>query len=236
MKKKNKQSSADIARYVILGTLGLILGAVVVYSLLYIFGVTDDTERPPYLTLSGNDLQTDPIEVIEFFSYDCPHCRRLESFVDDWVENLPDGVTFRRVHVAFSGRTKVLATIHWMLQERGILDQNHDRIFKTAGEGKLYIFETLETMAEYFDGYGITAEQFKALFNSQTLARRVEQNQTLTDRYRVTSVPQILVANKYKVFASKNSEKILEVVDELITDILSGELPETEATVEETKN
>lgn len=236
MKKKNKQSSADIARFVILGTLGLVLGAVVVYSLLYIFGMTDDAESAPYATFSGNELQTDPIEVIEFFSYDCPHCRRLEPFVDDWVDKLPDGVTFRRVHVAFSGRTKVLATIHWMLRERGILDQNHDRIFKTAGEGKMYIFETLETMAEYFDGHGITAEQFKALFNSQTLARRVEQNQTLTDRYRVTSVPQILVANKYKVFASKNSEKILEVVDELIANIRSGELPEADVTGDEIQN
>ncbi|MGE5668772.1 MAG: thiol:disulfide interchange protein DsbA/DsbL, partial [Betaproteobacteria bacterium] len=41
------------------------------------------------------------IEVIEFFSYGCPHCAALEPYLDAWRAKLPADVTFRRVPVLF---------------------------------------------------------------------------------------------------------------------------------------
>ena len=41
------------------------------------------------------------IEVIEFFSYGCPHCRDLEEFLGPWAKKMPADVAFKRVPVAF---------------------------------------------------------------------------------------------------------------------------------------
>ena len=237
MKRKKKYTSADIAKYAILGTLGVILAVVFGYSLLYIFGITGDSSAAePYATIQGNEIETAPIEVIEFFSYDCPHCRRLEPFVEKWLADLPEDVTFRRVHIAFSGNTQALAKVHWILKQRDIVEQNHERIFRTAGEGNLHIFQTLETMAEYFDGHGITEEEFKSLFNSQTISRLVDQDQALAETYFVNSVPRIIVGNKYVVLAQRKPETMLEIVSDIITDIQSGTLPvEDEDTTETTE-
>ena len=41
-------------------------------------------------------------EVLEFFSYSCPHCAILEPKVEAWSKTLPDNVVLRRVPVAFN--------------------------------------------------------------------------------------------------------------------------------------
>ncbi len=43
----------------------------------------------------------DKIEVLEFFSYMCPHCAAFNPRVIAWVAKLPKDVSFRRVPVGF---------------------------------------------------------------------------------------------------------------------------------------
>ena len=42
------------------------------------------------------------IEVIEFFSYGCPHCFALEPTLETWAKQLPPDVVFKRVPVGFN--------------------------------------------------------------------------------------------------------------------------------------
>ena len=44
------------------------------------------------------------IEVIEFFSYGCPHCAEFEPVLMDWVKAQPADVAVRRVPVMFQPR------------------------------------------------------------------------------------------------------------------------------------
>ena len=41
------------------------------------------------------------IEVIEFFSYGCPHCGDLEPVLQGWLKTMPADVEFRRIPVMF---------------------------------------------------------------------------------------------------------------------------------------
>src|SRR4029077_4875313 len=59
------------------------------------------------------------IEVIEFFSYGCPHCNDLEAILDAWVAKLPPDVQFRRVLVMFQQRGEALASIYYTLAAMG---------------------------------------------------------------------------------------------------------------------
>ena len=52
------------------------------------------------------------IEVIEFFSYGCPHCAELEPYLDTWLAKQPQDVAFRRVPVMFQQRWIPLAKIY----------------------------------------------------------------------------------------------------------------------------
>ncbi|HKE94431.1 MAG TPA: thioredoxin domain-containing protein, partial [Povalibacter sp.] len=39
-------------------------------------------------------------EVIEFFSYGCPHCNAFNPMITEWAKQLPANVTFIRVPVS----------------------------------------------------------------------------------------------------------------------------------------
>jgi protein-disulfide isomerase len=67
-------------------------------------GKNYDRIKNPQPTESGNK-----IEVIEFFSYGCPHCAELEPFLETWLAKLPPDVAFRRVPVMFQDRWIPLA-------------------------------------------------------------------------------------------------------------------------------
>ena len=43
-------------------------------------------------------------EVMEFFSYFCPHCAKFEPIAEDLKKSLPEGVPMKKNPVAFLGR------------------------------------------------------------------------------------------------------------------------------------
>ena len=59
------------------------------------------------------------IEVIEFFSYGCPHCGEFEPILQGWLKSAPADVQFRRVPVMFQDRWVPLARIYYTLEALG---------------------------------------------------------------------------------------------------------------------
>ena len=59
------------------------------------------------------------IEVIEFFSYGCPHCGEFEPVLQNWLKTMPADVQFRRIPVMFQERWGPLAKIYYTLEALG---------------------------------------------------------------------------------------------------------------------
>src|SRR5215213_2292043 len=70
---------------------------------------------PPQPTETGNK-----VEVIEFFSYACPHCQTLESPLAGWLKRKPADVEFRRVPVVFRDDWAPLARLYYTLEAMGL--------------------------------------------------------------------------------------------------------------------
>jgi protein dithiol oxidoreductase (disulfide-forming) len=69
------------------------------------------------------------IEVVEFFSYGCPHCYSFEPLLEPWVKKLPADVAFRRVPAAFNASWEGLAKIFYALEASDQLEAMHKRVF-----------------------------------------------------------------------------------------------------------
>src|SRR5574339_634003 len=52
--------------------------------------------NPPQKTESGKQ-----IEVVEFFSYACPHCADFEPYLQSWEQRKPKDVAFKMVPMVF---------------------------------------------------------------------------------------------------------------------------------------
>lgn len=161
------------------------------------------------------------LEVVEYFSYACVHCRNFDPVIADWSSTLPDGVRFRRAHVAFSPGIALLARAHVALEQEGALEDNHDRIFRALHDRGRQ-FPTAESLADYVDGFGIDRERFLTAVRSPRVARIVAEHDQAFRDSTLVSVPSLTVAGKYVINMDIGRKQALEVVDRLVRQELES--------------
>jgi protein dithiol oxidoreductase (disulfide-forming) len=157
-------------------------------------------------------------EVMEFFSYGCPHCAAMHPHITKWSASLPANVEFVRVPVAF-GRPQwgALSRAYYTLQNLGELKRLDDTVFESIHKNGEPIFNEANLTA-WAAKQGIDAEKFRAEFNSERVTQAVMNAETLTRDFVIDSVPKMVVARRYKVEAAeaKSYDEIFAVASGLI--------------------
>ena len=170
-----------------------------------------------------SDTPEDTIEVIEVFSYGCPHCRNLEGPIEDWVSRMPSDVSLRRVPATFSRPYQVLAAFYYSAEQLGVIDLVHMPIFEALHDRNLNVlrFDIAERLFE--DYAGVDGETFERALNSFGVQTKVRQADALSRVFRVTEVPTIVVAGKYKVTPPETMGGVaqLRIAEQLIDMVRS---------------
>lgn len=171
-------------------------------------------------TLLNPPQPTEPgkIEVVEFFSYMCPHCAHFDPVLNPWIKKLPKDVTFRRIPVVFRPQWDAPARLYYALESLNELDRQHAAVFKAIHEDGSNL-STDEGVTEWIAKRGIDGKKFSDVFRSFTVQSRVQQAKQATAAYGINSVPAIVVAGKYKTptenFNGDHAD-LLKIVDALI--------------------
>ncbi len=210
----------------LLGTLGTIVVIVIGYSTLYALnlvpGWMTGTDRS--FTTLDRSLQTEPIEVIEFFSYACPFCANLEPLMVDWVATLPENVRFKRIHVVSDTMTTRLAKTYLVLDSQGLLNENHHRLFDAIHERNV-TFLNDEQLAEFMHGRGIASDRFLSALNGRHIARMIEVNRELIVDTQTLGVPSMLIGNKFRVPATGDNKQMVATAKWIVDELLAGRDP-----------
>ena len=172
------------------------------------------------------------IEVVELFWYGCPHCYDLEPTLESWVGAKPDNVVFVRIPAIFRKAWVPAAKAYYTAELLGVADQLHAALFNAVhvDGGHLHSMAEIEAL---FVAEGVSAETFRAEYDSFAVDRKIRAAIKATRDYRITGVPSIIVNGKYRTTASLaggTNEAMLAVVDQLI----SQELPLVAGTEAET--
>ncbi|EIU7557920.1 MULTISPECIES: thiol:disulfide interchange protein DsbA [Providencia] len=140
-------------------------------------------------------------QVIEFFSFYCPHCYQFETVykVPATVEkNLPDNVTKARYHVDFLGPLGPDLTEAWVV---ATVLKVEDKMTPLLFEGiqKTQTINTKEDIRNTFIKAGILAEKYDAALNSFVVKGLVEQQRQAAQNLKLRGVPAVFVNGKYQV-------------------------------------
>ena len=219
--KGRRQSSAKRvarARVTIIAGIGAVVALVAIVGIGYSLGFGGADE--PYQVLEDRPDGDGDVEVVEYFSWACIHCRNLDELIEGWKQNLPDGVTFRRVHASYSGPLRVLARTHVALERHGALDANHARIFRAIHDRNRQ-FLTAESMADFVGGYDIDRETFLAAVGSAATASAVERDAAESAAIGVFAVPSLVVDGKYIINMGVGRKQALSNLDALIEELLA---------------
>jgi thiol:disulfide interchange protein DsbA len=160
----------------------------------------------------------DKIEVIEFFSYGCPHCSDFHPLISQWAAKLPKDVTFRRVPVSFNRPEWArLARIYYALEATGDLAKLDVAVFMAIHEQRI-AFKTDEAVVAWAASKGIDGKKFgdaMASFSMQSKVLRGDQEATAA---RIEGVPALAVDGKFLINneAANGYEDLLRITDSVI--------------------
>jgi len=142
-------------------------------------------------------------QVLEFFSFYCPHCYQFERVyhVSETVKkNLPENVKVTKYHVEFLGGEmgKVVTQAWAVAVALGVEDKVTAPIFE--GIQKTQTITSPASLKDVFvKAAGITSEEYDAAWNSFVVKSLVAQQEKAAADVDLRGVPAMFVNGKYMV-------------------------------------
>lgn len=142
-------------------------------------------------------------QVLEFFSFFCPHCyqfERLYHISDAVKKNLPADTKVTKYHVDFLGGDFGPVVTHaWAVAlALGIEDKVTAPIFDGIQKTQT-ITDAASLKAAFISAAGITSEQYDAAWNSFAVKALVAQQEKAASDVDLRGVPAMFVNGKYMV-------------------------------------
>ncbi|MFB9885971.1 thiol:disulfide interchange protein DsbA/DsbL [Balneatrix alpica] len=159
----------------------------------------------------------DKIEVLEFFSYGCPHCNNFDPMVSAWHAQLAEDVSFDNVPVVFNRSWEALARTYYAATELKVEEKVHRPIFDALHVDKKRLF-TEDAVAEFMAEQGIDEQAFRKAYTSFATEMRMKKAEALLRGADIQGVPNLVVNGKYKIDPAMAGglARMLEIADYLI--------------------
>lgn len=157
------------------------------------------------------------VEVAEVFWYGCGHCFSLDPAIESWRNKGKQGyVEFVRVPAMWNDATRMHARVFYTAELLGKLDQLHTLIFReihVAGNQ----LNSLDKIATFFQQHGVGKEEFTKAFSSFSVESKLQRADVLNRRYRIQSVPTVVVNGKYTtdIGAAGGEAQLFGLIDDL---------------------
>ena len=167
-----------------------------------------------------NDTATPQPEILEFFSFWCPHCYNFEPLVAQIKKKMDRDTTFKKVHVNFMGFTSP------DVQDDATRAMLVARSLKKEEALNLAVFESihklrspvtsLNDLRNIFIVNGVEAEAFDKMVSSFGVNNMLKMNNKIIAQYRshLSGVPNFIVNGKFqaKFTRDMNNDDIVNLI------------------------
>ena len=154
------------------------------------------------------------IEVVEFFSYACPHCNDLNPMIHKWAAKLPPDVVFKRVPVSFNPFYELMARLFYSLETTGDLARLDESLFNAIHVKGLKLINE-KSITEWATSQGVDALKFSDAWKSFNVNSKTKRADQMARNFRIQGVPAIAVDGRYLV-GGKNLQELLALTDKVI--------------------
>ena len=194
-------------------------------SSLVVLGTSLTVANPLIAQTAGTDytLVTPPqptddpgkIEVLEFFSYGCPHCADFNPLLNAWAAKLPADVVLKKAPVSF-GRAAWAnaAKLYLALEITGDVKRLETDIFRAIHNDRTNLFDE-RTIIDWVAARGVDRKKFTDTFASFGVQSKVKRIDQMAQAFKIEGVPALGVDGKYLV-KSNDFQSQLAIADKLI--------------------
>lgn len=141
-------------------------------------------------------------EVLEFFSWGCPHCYHFHPLLDRWAAKLPANVKLVRIPVSMGhAQWGQLVRAYYTLEATGDLARLDGALFDAIHKEGLQLYNE-DNLARWAASQGIDEAKFRQTFNSFNVSTRASHAEQLSRDYQVQGIPHLVVAGRYVVLGN----------------------------------
>lgn len=155
------------------------------------------TEGDHYVRLKlprGQAAPTGPVEVVEAFSYGCPHCAEFAPYMDKLRAGLPKNVEVRYMPVVFSAAWAPYAQAFYAARQLGVLKQTHDAFFKAMLDH--YPLNSLPDMSRFYARHGVDPKKFLAAAGNAKTMQQMTADRRTEIGWGVNETPTLVVGRR----------------------------------------
>jgi thiol:disulfide interchange protein DsbA len=138
------------------------------------------------------------IEVLEMFSYGCPHCYEFESQIHAWRKQQASDVDFWYSPAVWSKTMGLYARAFYAARALNVMDDIHFPLFTSIVVEQRKLSNESE-LAEFFAEHGVDKETFVEAMQSPAVIKQAEAAEARVRSYKPVGVPEIVVNGKYRV-------------------------------------
>jgi protein dithiol oxidoreductase (disulfide-forming) len=154
------------------------------------------------------------IEVVEFFSWGCPHCYEFYPMLSRWVAALPRDASFKRVPVGLGHpEWEALAKAFYALQSTGDVERLDAQIFEDIHKNHVWLYNE-QSITAWVGKHGVNVEKFTEAYRSFGVNTSAGQAEQKAEDFRIPGVPTLAINDKYVV--SSGHAEMLSTTDQLI--------------------
>jgi protein dithiol oxidoreductase (disulfide-forming) len=164
------------------------------------------------------------VEVVEVFWYGCGHCFTLDPSLEAWrTRGKPANVEFVRVPAMWNDTLRMHARVFYTAELLGKLEQLHTPIFREI-HVKNNPLNSVEKVTAFFRENGVSTDEFQKAFSSFAVEAKLQRADVLNRRYRIESVPSLVVNGKYKtdVGMAGSEPQLYQLIGELAASESAG--------------
>lgn len=176
-------------------------------------------EGKDYFVLENPVPTDDPakIEVVEVFSYICPHCFHFDPILNQWMKNQKPDVALVRVHAMWNKSMEPYQRGFYTAALVKAKSTAHDAIFKAIHEEQKEL-PNAQAWADFLSNYGVTKQAVLAAYDSAAVTNLMNKADERFRTYQISGTPEMVVEGKYRISTRSGDgvEGMLKVVDFLI--------------------
>lgn len=165
-------------------------------------------------------LQQDKVEVLEFFSYTCPHCKNLDPIILKKAKSFASDTYFRTEHVVWDPKSQLnLARLTAAVNDAGEKYNANPAIFKAIFDDKVNFADSATSVQWLSSQTSFDSKKVLDAYNSFSNQAKANQMADYTAEYEVEGTPTVIVGGKYKVKFDKGFEAGMTTIDDLIAKV-----------------
>lgn len=171
----------------------------------------------------------DTVEVVEVFSYVCPHCFSFQPHVKAWEEEQPAHTKYVRMPALLGRRSWVpYARAYYTAEVMGVLDQTHDPLFRSLHVERVPLRSDAD-IADFFEDQGVSKDDYLRTAESFAVVTKLQRAQKMEREFGIRGTPTLIVGGKYRISSNANIQphQMFDVVNFLVAKELASAASES---------